>query len=457
MFDNWAPSRYEKILYECGSSEGQRALLAGISRAMRLSYINREVNESEVVGTASALVAPLVYFYTWWLLRSALQRGVQRIYFMARDGQIFMRAAQVLVRNWNLDIEVRYLYCSRESLLLPSFERVGAFELNWITWGYLNTITLAEISRRLGLTPEEFRPFLKDGHLNRYITHPEKAVAREDLPDFQRMLQDESLAETVRQKTRPLFDLTLSYFDQEGLLDGVPFALADTGWRGSSQYAVSALMHKGKVRPVGGIDGYYFGLNNDAHQYGNDTLYAFLFDWRHFPRDYRLYYFICFEMLFSADHGRTLGYRSKLDTIAPILGSNPAGVLKNLVGIHHNYAVEYARRASGTMSFESFDEASVDTAKRLARLFICSPSESEAHIYGDWPMGSEIGEGDFQIMAPPMGLGQFIRCALGRERVKGFWPQASLIRGSQALLCSAYNSFLDLGILDWYRRLLLRY
>src|SRR6266581_2860396 len=237
MFDDWGPSRYERILYEGGGSEEQRALLAGISRAMRISHDSRDTRDTEVTATAAGLVAPLVFFYTWWLLRSAMARGIRRIYFMARDGQIFMKVAQVLVQNWQLDIEIRYLYCSRESLLLPSFERVGDFELNWITWGYLSTITTAEISRRLGLTLEEFRPFLEGGGLNRYASHPEQPVAREDMPDLQVVLREESLAEAVRQKTRPLFDMTLAYLDQEGLCDGVPFVLADTGWRGSSQSA----------------------------------------------------------------------------------------------------------------------------------------------------------------------------------------------------------------------------
>ncbi|HEY6873451.1 MAG TPA: hypothetical protein VI298_12065 [Geobacteraceae bacterium] len=457
MFDNWAPTRYERMLYEGGGSEEQRALLAGISRAIRMSHATRDARDMEVAGTATGLVAPLVFFYTWWMIRSAMASGIRRIYFMARDGQIFMRAAQVLVRSWNLDIEVCYLYCSRESLLLPSFERMEDFELNWITWGYLSTITAAEISRRLGLTPEELRPFLEAGGLNRYASHPGRPIAREDMPVLQGVLREETLADAVRAKARPLFDLTIAYLDQEGLCDGMPFALADTGWRGSSQYAVSALMHKGKIRPAGGISGYYVGLNCDVHQYGNDMLQAFLFDWRHTPRDYRLYYFICFEMLFSADHGRTLGYRQERNVIVPILGNAPDDVIRNLVGIHHDYVEEYVRRASGAMGFDSFDEALADVARRLSRSFICSPSKWEAAIYGDWPIASEIGEGDFQSMAPPMGLGQFVRCALGKERVRGFWPQASLIRNSQGLACRAYNLFLDLGALDWYRRFLLRY
>jgi len=60
-------------------------------------------------------------------------------------------------------------------------------------------------------------------------------------------------------------------------------------------------------------------------------------------------------------------------------------------------------------------------------------------------------------MSPPMGFVQFIRCAMGLDKIKGFWPQASLVRGNQHLLNGVYNVFLDIGVLDWYRRFLLRY
>ena len=237
----------------------------------------------------------------------------------------------------------------------------------------------------------------------------------------------------------------------------MPYGLADTGWRGSSQYAISALMRKGKVRPDGGITGFYVGLNCDAHRFDNDTLEAFLFDWRSGPRDYTLYNFICFEMLFAADHARTRSYRVEEGSIVPVLAEAPADDHLELIRIHHDCAVDFADRVSRGVGFESNDDSGSAIGRRLSRSFICFPSPQEAAVYGDWPIASEMCEGDFQRMAPPMGGMQFVRCALGLEKVRGYWPQASLVRNSRKLMCHAYNLFLRTGALNWYRRFLLRY
>ena len=133
-----------------------------------------------------------------------------------------------------------------------------------------------------------------------------RPIPRDDLPLLYGMLKESAVEALIRNRCQLQFTAALDYLCQEGILDGVPFALADTGWRGSSQYALSALLHKGGVLPPQGLQGYYVGINRDALRYGNDTLQAFLFDWREMPREYRLYCFICFEMMFSADHGRTL-------------------------------------------------------------------------------------------------------------------------------------------------------
>lgn len=456
MFEQWSPSRYEKLLNSSRAPAGQGSLLSGIARSLRISHSKRSPREAEVAGTAAGLVAPLAYLYTSWLLHAAVKRGIRRVYFLARDGQIFMKVARELVRNWNLDVEVRYLYCSRESLLLPSFERMGDFERNWVTWGYLSSITVSEIGHRLGLTPDELAPFL-GGALDGYRTDPGLPVAKKDLPALHRALDEPGLAETVRRKTRPVFETALSYLEQEGFFDGVPYALADTGWRGSSQYAISALMQKGKLRPGEGVLGFYLGLNCDAHLLGNDTLEAFLFDWRSCSRDYTLYNFICFEMLFGADHPRTRSYLREPGGIVPVLAEPPSEEQLRWVRTHHDHAVSFADRASRAQGFGVFDDAWTAVARRLSRAFICSPGPVEAEVYGEWQIASEMCEGDFQSMAPPMGALQFVRCALGRERVKGYWPQASLARGSCHLFRRAYNLFLRSGALDWYRRILLRY
>lgn len=457
MFDSWSATRYERILYDSLSPRDLAARLAGIARAIRLSHKERSAHEQTVHAVASSLAAPMVFCFAWWLLREVTARKIRRIYFLARDGHIFMEAARELATGWGLDLDIRYLYCSRESLFLPSYQRTGAFEQYWIPWGYAGTITLSEVCRRLGILPEELPDTASAVCQASWYRDPQRVITISELPGLYALLQEPALEELIRQRSQPLFEEALDYFRQEGLCDGVPFVVADTGWRGSSQYALSALLHKANQRPPGGLAGYYFGLNRETQLFENDRMQAFLFDWRNQPRDYRLYYFICFEMLFAADHGRTVRYQRHGYRLEPLLADPPDRPVAELVAIHHTQASAFARQSAAVINFDEYPSELPDVAAELARAFICSPARDESEVYGEWPIASEIGERDFQTMAPPMDAGRFFNCALGREKISGFWPQASLTRGDQLLLRAAYNRFLDLKVLDWYRRVILRY
>jgi predicted HAD superfamily hydrolase len=45
--------------------------------------------------------------------------GITRIYFLARDGELLVEIAKLIIEHYSLKIEARYLYVSRQSLHLP--------------------------------------------------------------------------------------------------------------------------------------------------------------------------------------------------------------------------------------------------------------------------------------------------------------------------------------------------
>lgn len=457
MHDQLPLSHYERILSQGPLPYVQRSVLAGTSRSLRISHDRTKEREKAIKEVSAGLIGPLAFMFVWWVLSEAKKSGIQRLYFLARDGQLLFKVAGALVKEWGLDIEVRYIYCSRESLLLPSFQQVGPFEENWITWGYLSSITLEEICSRLELTIDDLSPLLSEVGLSHYTKDATCPISSEDKHRLHGLLQREDFSALVREKASSRSETTLGYFVQEGFADNIKFAVVDTGWRASSQYALSALLEKGKLRTSEGLTGFYLGINKDVHRFRSDTLRAFLFDWRSEPRDDRLYNFICFEMLFSADHGRTIGYRSDGNNYSPVIQDVVEPLIQSDVSLQHKIAVEYARRAATVLPFNDFKSESVKVCRKLAREFICSPSLEIAEVYGNWPMASEIRERDHQVMAPPMDFWAFFSRALGHKKVVGFWPQASLIRGHQRLLNFVYNMFLSSGLLEWYRRVILRY
>lgn len=450
-------TRYLRIILDSSLPQKHRSILAGTARSLALSHMTERGKDNVIRSLASGVIGPLVFLFTWSVLWHARAKGIQRLYFMARDGQILYEAAQCLIKNWQLDIEPRYLYCSRESLLLPSITHIRSFELNWLMSGYRGDISLDEICRRLLVTPDDLNSIVRTEELSDNFNNPALPLGIDAKRALSHILRSDAFSDFLRDKVHPRFDLTLRYFAHEGVIEPTRMAFVDTGWKGTSQYALSAILDKGHVRSENGLEGLYLGLNKDAMQYHNDKLSAFLFDWRMMRRDEQLYNFLCFEMLFSATHGRTLSYQVKGGAIVPVLQDPASSYPMSAVKIHHEIAVEFAERVSTVLKFDQFHAASSALCRELSREFICRPSAEEAEIYGDWPIASEIRERDFQIMAPPFDWCFVLSCATRRAKIRGFWPQASLIRGKERGLLFLYNLFLASNLLEWYRRFILRY
>lgn len=458
MFENLKPSHYEKILHRHSPKNGLGLVLAGAARSLRLTYSASALEKYDKLPTPAGFVGPLVLLYVAWIIRKAVAENRRRLYFLARDACILKKVADLLIHEWELDIDCRYLYCSRESLLLAAYEGDGDFERNWITWGYLSSISIGEIAERVGLKVDDLWSMAVGTPMAVYCANPYLPITLEDRGGLYSFLARDEVVAAIRESSSSCFQMTLDYLQQEGLADGKPFSVVDSGWRGSSQYALGAVLNKAGIYPQTGIAGFYLGINNDAWCYRQDVLKGFIFDWRSQRRDYRLYNFLCFEMLFASDHGRTIGYSFVDGEVVPILGAAPDGFVRRLSEMHHRTALAFAKRVLPLLTIEDLTcPESPELARLLASEFICSPSEIEAEIYGSWPMASEIREVDYQLMAPPMGPCDFFNVVMGRRRIAGFWPQASLVRGGLRSLARGYNLFLDLSLLEWYRQTFLRY
>ena len=49
----------------------------------------------------------------------------KKVYFLARDGYLLYKLANEICEKNNLNIDCRYLYCSRFSLRMPSYHIIG--------------------------------------------------------------------------------------------------------------------------------------------------------------------------------------------------------------------------------------------------------------------------------------------------------------------------------------------
>ncbi len=452
------PTRYERcIRKEHRIPRPLRALIEGTARATRLALPAATEDDIPLLQAASGVLAPIAFFFVHWVLRRAEKNGFRRLYFLARDGLVMKKVAEILARYWRLGVEIRYLHCSRQSLCPPSFSGLTDFSWYWISWGYLQSITWAEIRSRLQLGHGSLGTALQKAGLGHLEAHPHAPLSDQELASIKQLLETPEARRTIQKALAAATTSTLAYLEQEGLFDGIPYAVVDTGWKGTSQYALSLLLSKAGRRPAGGLTGYYLGLNRERFSYPGDRLHAFLFDWTQEPRDYRLYNFLCFELLFAAGHGRTLAYRSSQNgTVLPVLGKNDSH-LNRIASIQHRCACTFATHLAAIFPAQELPDTFSEMCKKLARMFIGRPDPAEAAIYGACRIASEMQERDQQELAPPMTYAELVTIITGRRKIRGFWPQGSMARSRMHPALWAYGLFLDLRLLEWYRRVFLRY
>lgn len=96
--------------------QGQ-VLLGSINKILR----EQCVEDKELVGME--LGGSILFPYVYWLLDMCNQREIQRLYFLARDGYVLKQIADVIIKRYNLSIETKYVYSSRQAWQLDEDKR----------------------------------------------------------------------------------------------------------------------------------------------------------------------------------------------------------------------------------------------------------------------------------------------------------------------------------------------
>lgn len=108
-------SYYERkaIRYDNSPSSSQIYMISSLSRAIRLSYVNDSPHRF-----AADFIAPLMTTFVHYIFEDAISRGLQHLYFIARDACILYNIAKKLSYKYP-SISIHYLYASRHSLYEP--------------------------------------------------------------------------------------------------------------------------------------------------------------------------------------------------------------------------------------------------------------------------------------------------------------------------------------------------
>lgn len=425
-------NRYEQMISEDAKLPLKfRSLLAGASRLTRLQCQASESHHRTIWNTSANVIAPVLFGFVYWCLLEAQRRGIQRLYFVARDGQILCKIAQIICQNWHYPVDCRYFYGSRQAFHFPTIQQIGDTEIEWM-FAANEFLSVHDVCKRVNLDPTQIAPTLVQFGFPQETW--EQNLSPQRKAALKQVFQAKDVVELVVANATIYREKALGYFRQEGLADGIPFATVDVGWTGSSQRSLSKLLTAGNMYPEAGTIGFYFGLTATKKAFSTDKLIPYFLK----PEPPSEQIFLTppeiIELFMAADHGSTVRYEQQTDQFVPVLRheKNEKG-LKWGLETQHRAILEYANQITSVLQpadcpidyFEYLTE-------KLLSTFIFNPDPTEAPVFGSLTFAQEQSESKFDELAPAFTFAEALRALVNPKTVHNFvWFPAAIQRSSK--------------------------
>ncbi|MTW20821.1 HAD family hydrolase [Allochromatium palmeri] len=397
---------------------------AGVLRESRLTL------DSDRARLGAIHAAPLLLPFVHWVIDQARTQGHDRLYFLARDGQVLLDIAR---RLGLADLETRYLHVSRLACHRCVDQDYAAL-VDWILVSH-REMSLIDIAHRLSARPETLIERLQAAiGLSGSPDAPLDAQARRHLRA--RLTADPELRSLVLEQAALERARLLDYLNQEGLTDGDPICLVDVGWSGTIQDSLHAILNaetpdQDDAPGAISLHGLYWGLMGQARATGSSNRKtAFAFQPGQFWRDPTALREIV-ECFTAADHGSTLGYEPRDGVHQPILNAEGAeiqawGLSEFRAGIH-----VFADRLGHWLSPAEIMALMPYYFSRLEFL-VERPSMLIAREIGDFPYSPDP-TGRLLPFAPALSLSEALTYHLSSGTRRGAitrWRQGSLVNST---------------------------
>ena len=388
-------NRFEVLLSErMWATGGMTAALAGASRLARLHTSAADGRMAAIRDVAAGVAAPFLVAYVLWLLHRAEELGLRRLYFIARDGQVMTSVASQLAQRMGMEVDVAYLFASRQSVNLAATFDLSEAEVAWVERD-LPFLTPADVVSRFDVSWDEVS-----------VSMSQRGIARDQPPGSEgsrralAAIRDVAeLRDLVLSRAADRRQLVGAYLEQEGLLEGTACGLVDFGGVGSQMRSLHALMtHLGDQRPhifLVGLDRLPEGGFEPSNQprWLEDTE-TYLYDHRRGQGIKRARGFgTCVQMFCAADHGTVTGYARDGDRVEPTLAAETDDALIQ-------WGLPTLRRTiTSFVEHVVLDNELVDVRADLREpvtavidLFWSEPTPDTARAWGAFPFeGAEVG------------------------------------------------------------------
>lgn len=253
------------------------------------------------------------------VLDESRRLGIDRLYFLAREGAAFMRICRRLARARGEAMPgATYLGASRASTFLPSMRELSLREIARVWYQYPHQ-SFSRLLRNLSLDPEIFGAHARRcgvSDLGAPINNP---LAHAGLARF---LNDERVRADFTMARDRARELLVEYLRDRGWFDAKFAGIVDVGWKGSMQ------TNLWRAAPPARLHGLYVALSPIVSDDAPGCSRAgFLADTRadDWAQDQILLNGPVFEMFATARHGSVRGYerRGSNGRVRPVVEHHP--------------------------------------------------------------------------------------------------------------------------------------
>lgn len=287
---------YEKSLLVANSQNSFVQISLGCAKNIRL---NKFPND-EKAQLGASLAGPILFPYIYWLLDQAQKRGIERLYFIARDGYILKLIADLIIKENNLPIKTKYIYGSRKAW------RISALNLDddelYRQFIQFTMYEPKKIPQAFGLTKEEFLSILPKKLRNYSTSKPDKRLA-------EYLYNNQDVLKFAIEKNKAQKECVINYLKNTIDCTDDKFAFVDLDGSGLTQNCLARLMNNFYDK---NIKSFYYAVTPACCRSLNLEKY---------------YYYTLkrgnmgnmLELLTRAPHGQTLKYADKNEDYKPIL------------------------------------------------------------------------------------------------------------------------------------------
>ena len=406
-----------------------RSLLAG---AMRLARLERETAHERgaiLQETGATVAGPLFHGFVRWTLAEAQRRGLRRLYFLARDGQIFWRVAREIQRARPGGPECRYLYGSRLAFAGP-FELRAPRALRKLTatTGHFHSLRQALAPFGLDIDWTHLALPAALAHMDPDINLPQ--AQREQLADWLLAPARRPVLEAaVKQRT----DRARAYLAQEGVGPNEPIGLVDTGWLGSAQRNLEMIV--GTPETPARLTGFYLGLMPPESPAPAGEMLGYANTFAPLPVLREESHKVLIELMAQSDHGQVTGFEPTASGWRPRM-IDPGPVDLKEIEAFQSSVLAFTRRLMETDGDTAVpDDEFHRTVLDIYLRFHDTPSRREAEVFGFLPHADQLFEQRHASLCGKLDLPNVLVAIADYHRRPPYWwlgGQAAL--GHAALL-----------------------